>query len=152
MKIKKNGKIFTLTEEDLSKILKGILNEESHIIVEGNKETDFKKVDKNKEPSAFRRKLISKEEGDVEMKSSYTTIRYGYNRVNEKEVIATHEGTQGYGPVSMDCNKKEINWIGDVTYYDKEGIDIVETKKEDINWLSPFCEIIKWKSKVKVKH
>jgi hypothetical protein len=131
--------IITLTENDLYRIVKRVLKES-----EKNK-NDYRQANKGKEPEAFRRQI--KLSDGQEKIQEYTTIRYGYNNLNKKEVVATHENSPGRGPVNLNCEKKTVSYLADENSYND--INMEEQRKSDFNWLYPWCLQINWNSKVK---
>jgi len=157
-------RIVRLTESDLTRIVKRVLNEttESHTNVESSADwprwlkrkkygEDYHTIElKTTDPSeTWMRKLFLKDGTESELR--YDKIKYGYNILNEKSVVA-----QNFNPlnqVELLCDKGEIksgervNTIS-INYKD---LDKSKQDKSDMEWLIDYCERIPKRSLVKTK-
>ena len=150
--------IITLTESDIRRIVKRILNEETESetlklpCLKKRHGEHVKSLNKDMmdSDSTWKRKLYFKD--GRENSSIYSEINYGYDSLNEKFVRA--RTTRKFDTIEYYCNSGEVRYFDGKTtlYADRSGNPTVDEQKQkiaDTQWLKGFCDLIKFSSCVK---
>ena len=142
-------KIITLTEDDLTRIVKRVLNEETES--ETLKFPCFKKrygehiktitKEMTDDDTSWLRKIYNTDGSTTNY--TFTTIDYGYDLNNEKFVRA--RTAKKIDAIEFYCDSNDIE------YMTADGPEIDETKQKiaDTQWLKGYCDLIKFSSCVK---
>jgi hypothetical protein len=151
-------RIITLTEDDLTRIVKRVLNEETEsetlkfpcLIKKYGEHVKSLNKDMTDSDLTWKRKLYFKD--GRENSSIYSEINYGYDNLNEKFVRA--RTTRKLDTIEYYCNSGEVRYFNGKTtlYADESGNPTVDEQKQkiaDTQWLKGYCDLIKFSSCVK---
>jgi hypothetical protein len=143
-------RIITLTEDDLTRIVKRVLNEDTE-------SQDFLKFPCFRKRHGEHVKTMTKEMTDDDTSwlrkiyntdgrttnYTFTTIDYGYDLNNEKFVRA--RTAKKIDAIEFYCDSNDIK------YMTADGPEVDETKQKiaDTQWLKGYCDLIKFSSCVK---
>jgi len=156
-------KIVNLNENDLMRIVKRVLKEETESkslklpCLKKRYGEHIKSINKGMrdDDSTWKRKLYFKDVGGSnprETSSIYSEINYGYDFLNKKFVRA--KTTRKLDTIEYYCDSGDVRYFdGETTLYaDSDGNPTVDESKQkiaDTEWLKGFCKLIKFSSCVK---
>jgi len=143
-------RIIRLTESDLTRIVKRVIkeSEEEYVDLTGYKDTitfDYRR-EKNKKKLIRTLVVRTVDYKTVTENETFTDLVYGYDRFNEKIVMARKDSKFGVNlglsdvVIYYNCNN------GEVRYDETKGSDLQKDSDED--WLKSWCSRIDWSSKV----
>jgi len=143
-------RIVRLTENDISRIVNKVLNEESNFF-------DFLKRKGNWRKYKGTLPVRVMDSNDTNLKNEdYPEVYYGYDKLSRKTIAAG--GNQRFGSVRYYCDStppRDVEFdfltanLGYGDPYEKYGINQTNQKVLDRKWLRPLCSQIKWKERKK---
>jgi hypothetical protein len=164
-------KIIKLTESDLIRIVKRVLNESTESQTDINNSSDWPRWLKRKRYGSDLQFDKNPGQGEVrfgrkmyfddgrQLNITYDTILYGYDNLNKKIVQAVPKNRGGAGDYDNDvtyyCDENITNIgkekKGYVTTSGVDYFDIPKQQQSDKEWLIQWCEKIPKRSLVKTK-
>lgn len=138
-KTNENMKTIRLTESELVRIVKKILNEETSM---GLKKENPQMIMVDK---LWNRKMITPiDNTNISVQKGYE-VWYGYDNVGRK-IVESSKVMSTFGRVELNCNTSMVDYDTMATKkYEEYSIDIERQKQSDFDFLNPYCSMIDWK-------